>query len=366
MRAAGRCLMKNKIKPNQNKPEMETTLQRLQNTQLPDVILLGIGVGPAREYLIHVQSFIGLALNKASNAAANAAMHIYFKSEACCSLERGGDLLTEYCKGALTTKIYTHPLGVNIRNLSFFVTIEGAKVILNSLPNQREPVKQKLLSEFGSDVFSTDCNVVSETPVIFPTLVKKRRIAGNTASEEGVYVLRFTDGSKPLFYVGKSSNIQMRIQQHTQGQGAACTTGREFTRVPCLAPDMTDMESWERSEVLERMHQFGMDSVRGWKFTLRTMPLAQRVSAFDDVCERFDLCRRCGRGSHFIRECEALTTDRWTNGMELRSCYHNTQAAVKEIARLESQVDEERTARLKAESKNADAVKILLANSDPK
>ena len=82
---------------------------------------------------------------------------------------------------------------------------------------------------------------------------------------------------------------------------------------------MDDMESWERNEVLTRMFEFGIDNVRGWMYTLKTMPLEQKISAFDQICEKFDRCRKCGRGTHFVRDCQALSTDLWTCGMELRS-----------------------------------------------
>ena len=82
------------------------------------------------------------------------------------------------------------------------------------------------------------------------------------------------------------------------------------------------MESWERNEVLTRMFEFGIDNVRGWMYTFKTMPLGQKVSAFDQVCEKFDRCRKCGRGAHFVHNCQALSADLWTCGMELRPAYN--------------------------------------------
>ncbi len=81
------------------------------------------------------------------------------------------------------------------------------------------------------------------------------------------------------------------------------------------------MESWERNEVLTRMHQFGIDNVRGWMYTFKNMPIEQKVHAFDQICEKFDFCRKCGRNGHFIRDCHSMSTDLWTCGMELRSAY---------------------------------------------
>ncbi len=95
------------------------------------------------------------------------------------------------------------------------------------------------------------------------------------------------------------------------------------------------MESWERNEVLTRMHEFGIDNVRGWMYTFRNIPVEQKVSAFDQICEKFDFCRKCGRNSHFVRDCGAMTTDLWTCGMELRPTYgmRQSSAEVQESAR---------------------------------
>ncbi len=91
------------------------------------------------------------------------------------------------------------------------------------------------------------------------------------------------------------------------------------------------MEAWEREEVLSRMHEFGVDNVRGWMYTFKTMPMEHKLSAFDQVCEMLDLCRKCGRNDHFVRDCTALSTDLWACGLELRVMHD--QAAVDESER---------------------------------
>ena len=98
------------------------------------------------------------------------------------------------------------------------------------------------------------------------------------------------------------------------------------------------MESWERNEVLTRMHEFGIVNVRGWMYTFKNMPIEQKVSAFDQICEKFDFCRKCGRNSHFIRDCQSMSTDLWTCGMELRPSYGASQASVQDSERKMEEV----------------------------
>jgi hypothetical protein len=59
------------------------------------------------------------------------------------------------------------------------------------------------------------------------------------------------------------------------------------------------------------MYRRGINSVRGWMFVSKTLSKEQTESAFNQVCERFDLCRKCGRNSHFASACFAKSKAQW-------------------------------------------------------
>jgi hypothetical protein len=124
--------------------------------------------------------------------------------------------------------------------------------------------------------------------------------------EGGVYVLQRPDGG---FYVGKSCNIQERLRQHADGSGAACAKGA-CRRVPPLTQPCEDLEAWERAEVLARMLKHGVAKVRGWMYTSPELSEAQAEHAFKQVCEKYDLCRKCGRRGHFAAACRAQAGSR--------------------------------------------------------
>jgi hypothetical protein len=150
--------------------------------------------------------------------------------------------------------------------------------------------------------------------------VKKRRVVSSTPSysvqrnsqRSGVYVLHTASG---LYYVGKSQDIAARIEDHRCGLGAICVSGSKFEVITGLLTSGTvaDLESWERNETLQRMRVHGIDNVRGWMFTSRA-PLSQdeRRDVFRQICEKFDMCRRCGRVGHFADKCFATSYDKWT------------------------------------------------------
>ena len=129
---------------------------------------------------------------------------------------------------------------------------------------------------------------------------------------KGIYVLENESG---YFYVGKSNDISNRVEQHKTGNGALFVdTMGKFKRInPITSGSGDDMESWERNETLHRMWTHGIDQVCGWMFTTQYLSDEQKSDAFKQICEKFDLCRKCGRSSHFASECFAKSKDSWAS-----------------------------------------------------
>ena len=127
---------------------------------------------------------------------------------------------------------------------------------------------------------------------------------GIAAGREGVYILELTQGR---VYVGHSSDMQRRIQQHMAGQGSAFTkafppTGVILPRLGCVTGSP---EAAERDETLRYMFLRGIQLVRGWRYVRVEMPANEVDDAEENIRELFDLCRRCGHPGHFITHCKA-------------------------------------------------------------
>ena len=124
----------------------------------------------------------------------------------------------------------------------------------------------------------------------------------------GVYALQ--DNARRV-YVGKSQNIAQRVQSHRTGDGTRFLDGslRQLRVLTQGAAD--DLETWERNETLAQMREHGVDSVRGWIFTSTKLTPSERASAVAQVCEKFDLCRSCGRSGHFAERCYARSSAAW-------------------------------------------------------
>ena len=135
-----------------------------------------------------------------------------------------------------------------------------------------------------------------------------QRVRAIPVGKEGIYVLELAQGR---VYVGHSSDMKRRLQQHMSGQGAAFTKAFPPTGVllPRLGMVTGSFEAAERDETLRYMFLRGIPMVRGWKYTRVYMADDEQQDAEENIRELFDLCRRCGHPGHFITQCKA-TFDR--------------------------------------------------------
>ena len=127
----------------------------------------------------------------------------------------------------------------------------------------------------------------------------------NAEEGGGVYVLKLEDD---CFYIGKTYRpMGQRLGEHFARASRTAWT-RLHPPLSTIQP-MTylpgDLESWERAETLERMWQHGVMKVRGWQYTSLNLTASDMLSIATQLCERKDLCRRCGSGGHMFAQCKA-------------------------------------------------------------
>jgi predicted GIY-YIG superfamily endonuclease len=117
-----------------------------------------------------------------------------------------------------------------------------------------------------------------------------------------VYVLAL---EQDRFYVGKTTRpLDERLREHFSKGNMKWT--RQYPLVGTLPPltYVNDLESWERAETLERIWLHGAARVRGWQYTSTNYTEADRSSIVTQICERKDLCRKCGNTGHLYSDCK--------------------------------------------------------------
>lgn len=153
----------------------------------------------------------------------------------------------------------------------------------------------------------------------------------NQQSTRGVYVLKLDDG---CVYVGKSENVDDRIDQHRSGntgQSAKwCSihgtqhAQRMSTKCP---PSGDDLDTWEKNETLVQMMHHGVDNVRGWAFTNKVLTYEQLVTIKTLIIEQADVCRACGHQGHFVSACKSRNIAPWLANLQKSIDTHATGAA---------------------------------------
>ena len=134
-----------------------------------------------------------------------------------------------------------------------------------------------------------------------------RRICKRKKVKE-VYVLQLVNNK---FYVGESMDKKRRIWIHENSTGSSWT--KKYGVIQELKP-LTKKQDvfWELNETLEMMNVHGIDNVRGSMFSNpNELSIEEKILAAQLYCEKHNLCRRCGSGSHFIGQCNTLGKESW-------------------------------------------------------
>ena len=133
-------------------------VNRLHCEQLPGVAILGTGgwgTGMRREHLIHAHQFTGLLKRNMDRRSSSKVFHAFLASDDGKTIREsdGGDLLNAMQNlppRALKSMMYTYRLKKHGGGFSsVFVTLDGAKEIMNKLPFADETVKNRLKEVFA-------------------------------------------------------------------------------------------------------------------------------------------------------------------------------------------------------------------------
>lgn len=128
-------------------------------------------------------------------------------------------------------------------------------------------------------------------------------------TKTSIYVLSLQGGR---YYVGKSDDVPKRYQQHVNGSGSAWT--RKYKPVS-LVKTIENASSFDEDKVTkEYMSKYGIDKVRGGSYVEVELSDLQKESIQTEIWSAKDLCTKCGRSGHFVKDCHAKT---YVSGSEI-------------------------------------------------
>lgn len=121
-------------------------------------------------------------------------------------------------------------------------------------------------------------------------------------SATNIYVLRLKGGK---YYVGKSANIEQRLQEHFDGKAAEWTRKYKPQSVLKVIENVSPFE--EDKVTKEFMAKYGIENVRGGSYVSEVLHEADYDSLRREIWAATDCCTNCGRKGHFIKDCIART-----------------------------------------------------------
>ena len=113
-----------------------------------------------------------------------------------------------------------------------------------------------------------------------------------------IYVLQLQSGK---YYVGISSNVDLRYFQHFDGKGSSWTT--KYPPISIIQKIMTINPFEEDMVTKEYMAKYGIDNVRGGSYVSITLDSIQIESITRELRSVAGYCKSCGDLGHYMKDC---------------------------------------------------------------
>lgn len=116
-----------------------------------------------------------------------------------------------------------------------------------------------------------------------------------------IYVLKL-QGSK--YYVGRTSDVQKRMAQHSSGRGSSWT---RIHPVESLWKIYKDCDPYDEDKyTLKLMDAYGVENVRGGTYIELELPKGQLDMIHRQIRMASDRCLVCGSSKHFAFRCKNI------------------------------------------------------------
>lgn len=119
---------------------------------------------------------------------------------------------------------------------------------------------------------------------------------------EHIYILRLSTGK---YYIGKTKNVDKRWEEHISGNGSGWT--KKYKPLSLIKSVVSTSHFDEDRYVKEYMEKYGIDNVRGGTYSNMVLDANCIAVLEKEIRHSKNLCVRCGRDTHFVKDCYAAT-----------------------------------------------------------
>ena len=103
------------------------------------------------------------------------------------------------------------------------------------------------------------------------------------------------------YYIGKTSNLDKRVEQHYNGTGSSWTS---LHRPIKIIETIDNCDKFDEDKyTLKYMELYGIDNVRGGMYSEVILSLDKINLIKSQLNSANDCCFQCGESNHFIRNC---------------------------------------------------------------
>jgi predicted GIY-YIG superfamily endonuclease len=146
---------------------------------------------------------------------------------------------------------------------------------------------------------------------------------------EQIYIIKLEKGK---YYIGKTRNIEKRYEEHLTGTGSGWT--KKHKPLSLIKTIKSTSQFDEDKYVKEYMAKYGIENVRGGTYSNIVLDENSIAVLEKEIRHSNNVCMRCGRDSHYIKDCYAKTDVDGANiceshgsGVSGDYCYDNVKTA---------------------------------------